>query len=203
MLAAVQPDRLLLGQRGADRAGADGALRQVDADAPDVARIAARVVGAVGQHAEVDHDALGIGEHGEIAGVGDGARQAFDHRTRGRHQGAVALHHLALDAAAHGLEAHALLRLLAGLDAALPRAGDPGFDAAAGRNAEIGGIAMDQGLSGLGDGQRALGCRQGVGSEHLVCGARGTPVLGTCRTASCFILRISGPRRKRRGFCLG
>ena len=42
MLAAVQPDRLPLGQRRADGGGADGALGQVDADAGDVAGVRGR-----------------------------------------------------------------------------------------------------------------------------------------------------------------
>lgn len=85
MLATVQPHRLQFGQRGADGGGADGALRQVGADARDQA--GAQIAG-VDRAAGVQHDTVGIGQDGKVAGVGDRFAQTL-HDALGRLQKAL------------------------------------------------------------------------------------------------------------------
>jgi hypothetical protein len=164
VLAAVQPHRFLLGQRGADGGGADRAFRKIDPDPADVPRVAAGGVGAVGQRAHVDHDAGGVGQDREIACVGNGAGQPGDHRPGGRDQRPVALGQFAHGRRGHRVEAHPLLRAAAGLDAALPGAGDPGVDAQGAAGARH--IALEQLAPGLGNGQGALGRRRNDRGVH-------------------------------------
>ena len=83
MFAPVQPHRLQLGQRGADGGGAHGALRQVHPHAGD--QVGPRVV-PVDRAVDVDHHAAGVGEDGEVAGVGHGPRERLDHRRGGLQQ---------------------------------------------------------------------------------------------------------------------
>ena len=50
-----------------------------------------------GQGADVDHDAVGVGQDREVARIGDGAREPVEHRPRGRAAARVALGGAAID----------------------------------------------------------------------------------------------------------
>ena len=120
MFAAVQPDRLVLGQRRADGSGADRALRQVDADACDVPGVPVGCIGAAGQAADVDDDAVGVGQDREIAGVGDGTRKAFDDGSRRGYQGVMLFGDALCHSLRNSIESDEVLRPLASVDATLP-----------------------------------------------------------------------------------
>ena len=117
MFAPVQPDWLQFGQRCANGGGADVALGQVGADAGDVVGAA---VGAVNGAAGVHYDAIGVGEDGKVACVGNGMAELKQDRARRLHQRLVRLGgaaHLRLrDAVKH----NPLLRPQAQVQAALP-----------------------------------------------------------------------------------
>jgi len=122
VFAAVQPDRVLLVQGGADGRGADAVLRQVDADAcDDGGALVAAVDGAI----DIDHHAGVVGQDGEVARIGKGPAQLLEDRARRLHQGVVGLGGLPHGLGRDGFEADAVGRPLALAQAALPRAGNP------------------------------------------------------------------------------
>jgi hypothetical protein len=170
VLAAVQPHRFLLGQRGADGGSADRAFRKIDPDSADVPRVAAGGVGAVGQRTHVDHDAVGIGQDREIAGVGNGAGQAFDHRPGGRDQRPVALGQPR--ALADRLTGSKLTRCCGRRPASMQRCQERVIQGSMRRALRARRIAVEQLAPGLGNGQGALGGRRNDRGIHRV-GSRG------------------------------
>ena len=123
VLAPVQPDRLQLGQGGADGGGAHGFFGQIHPHPGD--HLGAAVL-PVHRAVHVDHDAFGIGQDGEIAYVGNGPGQLHQHRLGRLHQGAAGFLHASHVLGRDGLKAHGLPRLQAHAQTALPRLGDPG-----------------------------------------------------------------------------
>ena len=83
MFPPVQPYRLQLIQSRANGGGAHAAFRQVGANAGD--QVCARV-GAVNGAAGVDHDAVPVGQDGEVTRVDDGTPQFFENRLGGFNQ---------------------------------------------------------------------------------------------------------------------
>jgi hypothetical protein len=160
--AAGQPDRLQLGQRGADGGGADRALGQVHAHARDAGGL--RVV-AVHRAVDVDHQAARVGEDGEVAGVRHGARERLDHRRGGAQQRLVGLDCVAHGAGRHGVERDVVARLEAEFEAAAPRALDPGRQQGRG----LGRAGVEHRLARLFDqGQPLLvGHRRGRGGQRV------------------------------------
>jgi hypothetical protein len=144
MLAAVQPDRLQLGEDGADGGRAHAVLGQVHADPGDEVSPA---VGPVDRPVGVDHDAVLVGQHGEIAGAGQGPRQALQHRSRRQDQLPVLVDHAVPGLGRNQLETQLLVGQPAAGDAAAPGPFEPGLDC--GRRATH--FAAQHGAPGVAD----------------------------------------------------
>ena len=144
MLAPVQPHGLQFGQRGADGGGAHGGLRQVDAHA---ANGAGAGVAAVAGALHVHHDAVRVGQDGKVAHARNGAGELVQHGPGRVQQVVVLLLAAAQGRGAHHVKGHRLRGLATAVQAALPRARNPGLQGGArGQRAVI-----HQGAARLGD----------------------------------------------------
>ena len=149
VLSAVQPDRLQLGQCRADGGGAHGAFGQVHAHAGNHV---GTPIAAVYRAVHVDHDALGIGEDGEVADVAHGPHQLGQHRPRGLHQGLAFLLHPAHARCTDGIKTHALSGRQAPVLATRPAALQPGRQL----GHRLAAALMQQQLPGLGNGVHSV-----------------------------------------------
>ncbi len=124
MLAAVQPDRLQLGQRRAYGGGAHARFRQVGAYARDHVGAA---VGAVYAAVDVDHHAGLVGQDGEVTGVGNRVPQPLQYGLGGLHQLVVGILVAPCFGGGQDVEGGGLLGALAAGQAAQPGALYPAF----------------------------------------------------------------------------